>query len=89
MLREKIAEHAHIVWQRWMGYMLGHLDEVHLERWRRQAHTKYEDLPEYEKESDRIIAKQYLALLREEIEKVENPDPNDTFALHEGFEECR
>ena len=67
MMREKIAEHAHVVWQRWMGYMLSHFDEEHLNRWERQADTRYEDLPEHEKESDRAIADEYLALLREGI----------------------
>ena len=66
-MRERLAEHVHIVWQRWMSYMFSHFDEEHMDRWRRQANTKYEDLPEHEKESDRAIAGEYLALLREGI----------------------
>lgn len=69
-LREKLAERVHVVWQRWMGYMLAHFDEEHLNRWRRQANTKYEDLPEDEKESDRSIADEYIALLTRDVPAV-------------------
>ena len=65
-MRERLAEHAHVVWQRWMGYMLSRFDEEHMDRWRRQANTKYEDLTEHEKESDRAIADEYFALMKEE-----------------------
>ena len=64
-LREGIAEHAHIVWQRWMAYMLTNLDDEHIERWKRQANTAYKDLPEHEKASDRSIAGEYLQACKE------------------------
>ena len=69
MLRERIAELAHLTWQRWMGYMLTNLDDEHIERWKRQANTAYKDLSETEKESDRAIADRYLTAIREAAEK--------------------
>lgn len=62
-IREGMAEKAHLVWQRWMAYMLTHLDEEHIERWKRQANTAYQDLPEHEKMSDRSIADEYSKYL--------------------------
>lgn len=72
MIRERLAKEAHLVWQRWMGYMLANLDEQHIDRWRRQANTIYENLPESEKESDRAIADRYLAAIIE-VAEVEMP----------------
>lgn len=63
---EKIAEFAHLTWQRWMAYMLVRLKDVHsIARWKRQANTSYWDLPEPEKESDRAIALKYLEIIKE------------------------
>jgi hypothetical protein len=62
-LREQIAELTHLIWQRWMGYMLCNLDEEHIERWKRQSNTSYKDLMTSEKASDRAIADEYLALM--------------------------
>ena len=70
-LREKIAEHAHSVWQRWAAYMFTHLeDDACIKRWKRQAGTKYADLPQGEKESDMAIAEEYLDLLKAELDKL-------------------
>ncbi|KKL45169.1 hypothetical protein LCGC14_2358410, partial [marine sediment metagenome] len=38
-LVEKIAELAHLTWQRWIPRMLTNLDSEHLKRWTRQANT--------------------------------------------------
>ncbi|KKM93456.1 hypothetical protein LCGC14_1208070 [marine sediment metagenome] len=64
ILIEEMAELAHLIWQRRMGYMLVNLDKEHIERWKRQANTAYKDLSEQEKASDRNIAEQYLTKLR-------------------------
>ncbi len=80
-IREGMAEKAHLVWQRWMAYMLTHLDEEHIERWKRQANTAYKDLPESEKASDRNIADGYSEYLHSQgvVLKVEGrlPKPKD------------
>lgn len=58
--RESIAKLSHLVWQQWMAYMLTNLDEQHIDRWKRQANTIYENLSEAEKESDRVVADRYI-----------------------------
>ncbi len=63
-LRERMAELAHVVWQRWMAYMLPNLDEAHIKRWERQTKTMYADLPESERASDLSIADEYLAIVK-------------------------
>lgn len=65
-LREGLAEYAHEAWAGWMKYMFekGTLNEDGtytmprwaVERWSRQALADYSDLPEGEKESDRLEA---------------------------------
>lgn len=90
-MREQIAEHAHVVWQTWMGYMLANLDEAHFDRWKQQAHTAYKDLPEQEKDSDRAIANEYIALIRKEIEKMEIPQFYEDWGGEcgrAGFKQC-
>ena len=61
--REELANYAHEAWSGWMRYMFGKSIENidgsvtipadSVRRWKRQCATKYEDLPEEEKESDR------------------------------------
>lgn len=58
---EKLAELAHIIWTEWVLYMLGNLDEDHLKGWRCQCDTPYANLTEREKESDRKIARRWIA----------------------------
>ena len=68
-IREGMARLAHLIWQRWMAYMLTHLDKEHIGRWKRQANTAYKDLSETEKASDRNIAEQYLAKVKQHYEQ--------------------
>lgn len=77
---EALAAVEHASWSGWATYMLdrmeAEMDEVDSEavrvlrssegvkRWRRQAATLYTDLPDGEKESDRIEARKKLAVYR-------------------------
>ena len=68
----KLAKYAHTAWSGWIKYMFSKMERQHngdwwipkwaYERWTRQANTKYEDLPEDEKESDRDEAKAIIKL---------------------------
>lgn len=87
-LREKLANLQHEQWSGWVEYMfskgtvndLGEmvLPNYFFERWSRQLATPYSELPENEKESDRIEADKYLPLfeadklaaVKEALEKV-------------------
>ncbi len=69
-LIEQLANLAHQQWSGWMEYLFSKctqnidgsatIPKWAVERWRRQAETKYIDLPEEEKESDREEAKKVL-----------------------------
>jgi hypothetical protein len=74
LLRERLAAKVHEVWQRWMHYQQRHasllpralVGDTYKEailRWGRQMQTDYVDLPDAERESDRRIADEYLALV--------------------------
>lgn len=69
-LLERLAAQAHRSWAGWTDWMLEKLDQTHdsgetfRERWTRQIQTPYRDLPEAEKESDRIEARAYLAIIK-------------------------
>jgi hypothetical protein len=75
-LREKLADLAHQQWAGWMKYLFSqcylHADGTMtipaelVARWNRQLNTLYEDLPEEEKESDRVEADRMLALMNRE-----------------------
>lgn len=82
-IREGMAEKAHLTWQRWMAYMLTHLDEEHIERWKRQANTAYKDLPECERESDRSIVDEYSRYLHSQgaVIKVEREFPKHLISM--------
>ena len=75
-LREELASLCHARWAGWMTYLFNRcyrpvdmptgslvIPEDLVLRWQRQAATKYCDLPEGEKESDRGRADKFLALL--------------------------
>jgi len=60
--KERLAAYAHEAWSGWMKYMFSKCVESEdgllipgelVNRWKRQAETKYGDLPENEKASDR------------------------------------
>jgi len=70
---EKKAAQAHDIWAHWMKYFLNRFAQPDgsrcavfivptpdYTRWLSQMKTKYEDLTEEEKDSDREIAKRYL-----------------------------
>jgi hypothetical protein len=73
--REQLAALAHEQWSGWMEYMFS--KSVHnadgsvtipaelVSRWARQMNTPYEQLPEQEKESDRVEADKVIRLLEE------------------------
>jgi hypothetical protein len=74
-VREALADYAHEAWSGWMKYMFGKGSQNNdgsillpwsvVERWTRQMNTKYQDLPESEKESDRQEADKMLAITGE------------------------
>lgn len=75
---ERIAQYCHDEsWAGWMRYLFAWCREnpdgsmtipaAQVDRWRRQMNTSYTDLPDIEKESDRIEARKILAQLKEEI----------------------
>lgn len=74
-LRERLAEYAHEAWSNWMGYLFikcyaiplqdgWTIFDKDIQRWKRQMETKYQDLPEEEKSSDRDQADKILEILR-------------------------
>jgi hypothetical protein len=75
-LREALAEAAHDAWSGWMVYMfsLATIDDSDgtltipkplVERWLRQMKTPYVELSEDEKQSDRMEADRYLAVIND------------------------
>jgi hypothetical protein len=74
-LRELLAIYAHDAWSGWMKYLFaqGHfradngsfvISQESVERWTRQMTTRYENLSEAEKDSDRNEADRILSLIR-------------------------
>ncbi len=81
---EKGADIEHGRWARWQKHMFSkgtvdengvfHLPKEFVDRWFRQIDTKYSDLSEPEKESDRKETRNYLplvdAMLQEDRERI-------------------
>jgi hypothetical protein len=76
LLREKLAELAHNQWVGWMEYLFSKSKQVDgcvvipawaNERWHRQVATRYADLSEEEKDSDRSEADKFLAVFNAEL----------------------
>lgn len=73
-LRENAADLAHQQWAGWMRYLFSKCHELPdgslvippgcVARWARQMATEYCDLPDGEKESDRLEADRILALFQ-------------------------
>ena len=73
MVREKLAEYAHKAWSGWMVYLFSKCElkkdgtatipKWAVDRWQRQAHTAYDNLPEDEKVSDRAEAHDILKII--------------------------
>jgi hypothetical protein len=67
---EALAAYAHKAWSGWMNYLFEKstknadgavtIPSWAVERWSRQASTLYADLPEGERESDRVEAQEIL-----------------------------
>lgn len=72
-MRELLAEYAHKAWSDWMTYLFSKgtfnedgtwtMPDWAVERWKRQAATDYNQLPNDEKESDRSEADRILAII--------------------------
>lgn len=72
-LREALAAYAHEAWSGWMNYQFSKaplnddgswtMPAYFVERWHRQMTTKFSQLPESEKASDRDEADKILAIL--------------------------
>ncbi len=58
---ERVAEVEHAHWAHWTTYMLDHMTDVNIARWRQQAVMPYLALTPDEKESDREWARKALA----------------------------
>ncbi len=75
-LIEELAEYAHNAWAGWMQYLFSkcerRTDKTYLvplwavDRWWRQMQTDYSDLPDNEKESDRVEARKMLSIVQAE-----------------------
>lgn len=73
LIRESLSEYAHEAWSGWMIYMFSKMTinedgtatmpKWAVERWSRQMNTKYSDMPENEKESDRVEADRMLSIV--------------------------
>jgi hypothetical protein len=73
-LREQLAALAHEQWAGWMKYMFGQSLEKEdgsieipsslVARWKRQMNTTYTELPEDERESDRVEADKVLRVIQ-------------------------
>ena len=69
---EKLAAVEHDGWARWQKYLFSKckkgedgsmiIPKEYVERWQRQVATKYEDLSDEEKESDRKEVRKFLAV---------------------------
>jgi len=74
-MREALAEYAHDSWSGWMEYLAekttfnadgtATIPAWAVTRWNRQMHTPYADLPEPEKESDRVEADKIIAITQD------------------------
>lgn len=67
---EEMAAIQHDIWAHWMKYMFSKcqvssegmpiIPKALADRWARQVTTKYADLPEEEKQSDREVVNQFM-----------------------------
>ena len=72
-IREYLSEYAHEAWSGWMIYMFSKMTlnedgtatmpKWAVDRWTRQMNTRYFDMPEAEKESDRDEADRMLSIV--------------------------
>lgn len=74
--KEALAAYSHDAWRFWMYYLFSKsilnadgtvtIPAEFVSRWERQTETEYAQLPEYEKESDRVEADKILAICKPE-----------------------
>lgn len=62
---EALAEYTHEVWANWMKHFIpklvnGKIKTSDIERWTRQQATRFENLSEQEKDSDRKVVQKIL-----------------------------
>lgn len=62
-LREWLADLEHKQWAHWTRYMLDHLTEENIMRWKAQIDTPFEKLSEKEKVSDFEWAEKVIEIL--------------------------
>jgi len=95
ILRERIAEQAHVSWSGWMEHLFRKstlnsdgtvtIPSWAVERWRRQVATPYAALSEEEKGSDRDEADAYLGIFSVTYEAMEDCDcvpDNEPASVH-------
>ncbi len=63
---ERLAALMHDIWSGWARWMIDNWSDERCARWERQIATRYDDLSENEKESDRIEARKVLELINHE-----------------------
>lgn len=78
IVREELASYAHKAWSGWMDYLFEKsilsvdgtaiIPAWAVERWKRQAKTPYEKLPDGEKESDRAEADAILNIVQKPLQ---------------------
>lgn len=61
---EDLASAMHDNWAHWMNYMFKNMSPENLDRWKTQSQTKYQDLPEDQKPSDRRAAQELINRLK-------------------------
>jgi len=92
-IREPLAEYAHVAWAGWMKYLFEKstrnadgtvtIPAWAVERWTRQAETKYADLPENEKDSDRTEADRMIEIMTTRVDWLLSDD--DGYVRHSGY----
>jgi len=64
-ISERLAALEHEQWAHWTAYMLDHLTDENIARWRKQIAIPYSELTEGEKQSDRKWADKVLRAVAE------------------------
>lgn len=62
---ELLSDIQHEIWSHWMKWFFENDTDENRERWKKQMNTKYDDLSEKEKESDRKVVKEFMGFLVE------------------------
>jgi len=66
-LLEKLAELHHVLWQDWARHIMSEeaISTQRVQRWAR-LFVPYDELPEKEKEKDRVLARKVMKIIEEE-----------------------